>query len=169
MKLKNERLKKEGKMDAKVNELTEESLFNAFGVTKDHMLEAAKILEAEGNTKNSENPSDLLLNHYEPANYRKSVDQEDKDIFFINMGSTKGTTFKINDGGLVFSSLFDTEAQVSCMKYDTVDTLGLLGQSSDNNINGRTANGQDMGVVSSVMVDFKVGPCSFAHRFIVLL
>lgn len=53
MKLKNERLKKEGKMDAKVNELTEESLFNAFGVTKDHMLNAAEILAKEKNTKHS--------------------------------------------------------------------------------------------------------------------
>ena len=32
MKLKNEKLKKEGKMDAEINELTEESLFNVFGV-----------------------------------------------------------------------------------------------------------------------------------------
>ena len=70
------------------------------------------------------------------------------------MGSTKGTTFKIDAGGLVFSSLFDTGAQVSCVKYDMVATLGLLGQISDNNINVRTANGQDMGVVGSVMVKF---------------
>ena len=32
---------------------------------------------------------------------------------------------KINVDGLVFSSLFDMGAQVSCIKYDTVATLGL--------------------------------------------
>ena len=33
-------------------------------------------------------------------------------------------------------------------------------------ING-TANGQDMGVKGSVMVNFKIGPSSFAHKFVV--
>ena len=83
------------------------------------------------------------------------------------MGSTKGTTFKINASSLVFSSFFDTGAQVSCIKYDMVATLGLLGQISDNNNNVRTANGQDMGVLGAVMVNFKIGPCSCAHKFIV--
>ena len=45
--------------------------------------------------------------------------------------------------------------------------LGLLGQISDNNINVRTANGQDMGIKGSVMVNFKIGPSSFTHKFIV--
>ena len=52
MKLKNEQLKKPGKIDAQVNEITEESLINAFGVTQNHKLEAANILGAEGNTEN---------------------------------------------------------------------------------------------------------------------
>ena len=67
---------------------------------------------------------------------------------------------------MVFSSLFDTGAQVSCIKYDTVATLGLLGQISDN-INVRTANSQDMGVKGSVIVNFKIGPSSFTHKFVV--
>ena len=56
-------------------------------------------------------------------------------------------------------------AQVSCNKYDTVATLGLLRQTSDNNINVRTANGQDVGVKGSVMVNFKIGLSSFTHKF----
>ena len=48
-----------------------------------------------------------------------------------------------------------------------VAELGLLGQISDNNVNVRTANGQDMGVKVSVMVNFKIGPSSFAHKFVV--
>ena len=67
----------------------------------------------------------------------------------------------------IFSSIFDTGAQVSCIKYNTVATLGLLGQISDNNINVRTVNGQDMGVKGSVLVNFKVEPCSFTHKFVV--
>ena len=58
-----------------------------------------------------------------------------KKFSFIQTGNTKGTIFKINVDGLVFSSLFDTGAQVSCIKYDTIATLGLVSQISDNNIN----------------------------------
>ena len=83
------------------------------------------------------------------------------------MGSTKGTTFKINVGGLVFLSLFDKGAQVSCIKYDTVATLGLLGQISDNDVNIRAANGQDMGIKGTVTVNFKLEPSSFTHKFVV--
>ena len=39
---------------AEVNKVTEENVAKAFGVTKDHMLEATKILPAEENTKNLE-------------------------------------------------------------------------------------------------------------------
>ena len=52
MKLRKEELKKQGKVEAEVSEVTEEDVAQAFGVTKDHMLEAAKILQAEENTKN---------------------------------------------------------------------------------------------------------------------
>ena len=95
------------------------------------------------------------------------MDKDNREVLFIQTGSTKVTTFKINVSGLVFSSLFDTGTQMSCIKYDTVATLSLLGQISDNNINVRTANGQDMGIKGSVLVNFKVGPCSFTHKFIV--
>ena len=68
---------------------------------------------------------------------------------------------------MVFSSLFDTGAQVSCIRYDTVAALGLLGQISDNKINVRTANGQDMDVKGSVVVNFKIEPSSFTYKFVV--
>ena len=88
-------------------------------------------------------------------------------IFFINTGNTKGTTFKIKVQDHVFSSLFDTGAQVSCINYDTVTEMGLLHQISDCSTCIRTANSQDMGVRGSIVVSFKIGPCSFTHKFIV--
>ena len=48
-----------------------------------------------------------------------------------------------------------------------VVTLGLLGQISDKNINVRTANEQDMGILVAVMVNFTTVPCRFVHRLIV--
>ena len=54
-------------------------------------------------------------------------------MFFINQGRTRGTTFKIDTGGYVFSCLFDTGAEVSCMNVDTCTALGLLDSVSDTN------------------------------------
>ena len=91
----------------------------------------------------------------------------EKEVFFINTGKTKGTTFKIKVKDLVFSSLFDTGAQVSCIKYDTFAEMGLLHQISNSSTCIRTANGQDVGVIGSIMINFIVGPCSFTHKFVV--
>ena len=88
-------------------------------------------------------------------------------MFVINTGKTKGTTFKIKVKDLTFSSLFDTGAQVSCIKYDTVAEIDLLHQISESSTCIRTANSQDVGVKGSVLVSFQIGPCSFTHRFIV--
>ena len=52
----------------------------------------------------------------------------EKEVFVINTGKMKGTTFKIKVKDLALSSLFDTGAQVSCIKYDTVSELDLLHQ-----------------------------------------
>ena len=90
-----------------------------------------------------------------------------KEVFVINTGKTKGTTFKIKIKDLAFSSLFDTGTQVSCIKYDTVSELGLLHQISDSSTCIRTANGQDVGVKGSLMVSFQIGSRSFTHKFIV--
>ena len=88
-------------------------------------------------------------------------------MFVKNTGKTKATTFKIKVKDLTFSSLFDTGAQVSCIKYDTVAEMDLLHQVSEISTCIRTANGQDVGVKGSVLVIFQIGPCSFTHRFIV--
>ena len=80
----------------------------------------------------------------------------EKEVFFINTGKTKGTTFKIKVKDLVFSSLFNTGAQVSCIKYDTIAEMGLLHQISNNSACIRTANGQDVGVRGLVMINFNV-------------
>ena len=72
---------------------------------------------------------------------------------------------RVNDS--VFSSLFDTGVQVSCIKYETMAALGLLHKILDNNLCIRSANGQDMGIKGLVMVNFKIGPCSFTHKFVV--
>ena len=45
--------------------------------------------------------------------------------------------------------------------------MGLLHQVSDSSTCIRTANGQDVGVKGSVLVSFKIGSCSFTHKFIV--
>ena len=88
-------------------------------------------------------------------------------MFIIYTGKTKGTTFKIKVKDLAFSSLFDTGAQVSCIRYDTVSEMELLHQISESSTCIRTANGQDVGVKGSVLVSFQIGPCSFTHRLIV--
>ena len=91
----------------------------------------------------------------------------EKEVFFINTGKTKGTTFKIKVKDHVFSSLFNTGAQVSCIKYDTITEMGLLHKISDSSIYIKTANGQDVGVRGLVMINFKIRSCSFTHKFIV--
>ena len=88
-------------------------------------------------------------------------------MFIINTGKTKGTTFKIKVKDLALSSLFDTGAQVSCIKYDIVAEMGLLHQISDSSTCIRTANGQGVGVKGSLLVSFQIRPCSFTHKFIV--
>ena len=62
--------------------------------------------------------------------YSNGAEEKDKEVFFIHTGNTKGTMFKIKVHDHVFSSLFDTGAQVSCIKYNTVAVLGLLHQIS---------------------------------------
>ena len=90
-----------------------------------------------------------------------------KEVFFINQGRTRGTTFKIDTGGYVFSCLFDTGAKVSCMNMETCTALGLLHNVSDTNTQVNTASGQDMGIIGHVMVTFKLGKQSFTHKFLV--
>ena len=45
--------------------------------------------------------------------------------------------------------------------------MGFLHQISSSSTSIRTANSQDVGVKGSFVVSFKIGPCSFIHKFIV--
>ena len=45
--------------------------------------------------------------------------------------------------------------------------MGLLHQISDSSTCIRTANGQDIGVRGSIVVNFKIGTCRLTHKFIV--
>ena len=45
--------------------------------------------------------------------------------------------------------------------------LGLLHQISESSTCIRTENGQDVSVKGSVIINFKIGPCSFTHTFMV--
>ena len=138
-------------------------MVEAFGITKDEMVRAAEILTKDENTEKLGNSSAWLAKGYEPENYQSA----EKEVMFIQQGCTKGMTFKIKVNNLVVASLFNTGAQVSCIKYDTASALGLLHKISDSNVNIRTANGHNMGVNGSVMVSFKIGSCGFTHKFIV--
>ena len=44
--------------------------------------------------------------------------------------------------------------------------MDLLHQISDSSTCIRTAKSQDVGVRGSIVVNFKIGPCSFTHKFI---
>ena len=163
MMLKRDELKNKGKVETMVSEITKEELVEAFGIMKDPMVRPAEILTKDENTKKLRNLSAWLAKGYEPENYQSS----EKEVMFIQQGDTKGMTFKIKVNNLVFASLFDTGAQVSCIKYDTASALGLLHKISDSKVNVRTANGHNTGIKGSVMVSFKIESCSFTHKFIV--
>ena len=165
MKFKREELKKQGRSSNQVNELTEGNLIQAFSVTEDKMEKATSILSRNEGTEKSGNSLAWLAKIYKDEDIGNST--VEKEIFLFNTGKTKGTTFKIKVKDLVFSSLFDTGAQVSCIKYDTIAEMGLLHHISDSSTWIRTANGQNVGVRGSIMVNFKMGPCSFTHKFVV--
>ena len=93
---------------------------------------------------------------------------DSSQVFTINKGTEQGTTFKIDTGGFVFSWLFDSGAEISCMNIDTVTTLGLLGKLTQSSVMLNMASRQNMGVASDIKVNFKIGrKYSFTHRFVV--
>ena len=88
------------------------------------------------------------------------------EVYTINKGTTRGTTFKIVTGGLVFSCLFDSGAEISCMNMDTVATLGLLGNLTQSSVTVNMASRQNMGIAGDVKLNFKIGKKhSFTHTF----
>ena len=79
-----------------------------------------------------------------------------------------GTTFKIDTGGFVFSCLFDSGAELSCVNMDTVAALGLLGKLTQSSVTVNMASGQNMGMAGDVQVNFKIGrKYSFTQKFVV--
>ena len=101
-----------------------------------------------------------------PVHTYRPLVQLEKCFSSIRAG-LEALRFKIDTGGYVFSCLFDTGAEVSCMNVDTCTALGLLDSVSDINTQVNTASGQDMGVLGHVMVTFKLGKQSFTHKFLV--
>ena len=88
-------------------------------------------------------------------------------MFTINKGTARGTTFKTDTEGFVFSCLFDSGAEISCMNMDTVAALGLLGKLTQSSVTVNTASGQNMGIAGDVQVNFKIGTkYSFTQRFV---
>ena len=89
-------------------------------------------------------------------------------VYTIDTGKTRGTTFKIDTGGYVFSCFFDSGAEISCMNMEMVATLSLTSQITPSSISVNTANGDHMGVAGDVQVTFKIGrKFSFSHSFVV--
>ena len=94
--------------------------------------------------------------------------KDTSQVFTIDKGTVQGTTFKIDTGGFVFSCLFDSGAEISCMNMDTVVTLGLLGKLTRSSVTVNTASGQNMGVAGDLQVNFKIGrKYSFTQMFVV--
>ena len=76
--------------------------------------------------------------------------------------------FKIDTGGFVFSCLFDSGAEISCMNMDTVAALGLLGKLTRSSVTVNMASRQNMGAACNVQVNFKIGrKYSFTQMFVV--
>ena len=89
-------------------------------------------------------------------------------VYTIDTDKTRGTTFKIDTGGYVFSCLFDSGAEISCMNMETVARLGLTSQIIPSSISVNTANGDHMGVAGDVHVNFKIGKKNlYTHSFVV--
>ena len=71
-------------------------------------------------------------------------------VYTIDTDKTRGATFKIDTGGYVFSCLFDSGAETSCMNMETLVALGLTSQITPSSILVNTANGDHMGVAGDV-------------------
>ena len=68
----------------------------------------------------------------------------------------------------MFSCLFDSGAEISCINMDTVAALDLLSKMVDSSVMVNTASGQNMSVMGDVYVSFKISKSySFTHRFVV--
>ena len=157
--------RQEGVTDIKfVNAVKKDNFMHVFNFPEDVYDSAWAQATGEEDPGSSEDTSDWLQKGYTPEDYLSSS----SSVYTINTGMSRGTTFKIDTGGYVFSCLFDSGAEISCMNMETVATLGLTSQITPSSISVNTANGDHMGVAGGVWVNFKIGrKFSFTHNFVV--
>ena len=85
-----------------------------------------------------------LPTRYTPSDYLDGS-KDTSQVFTINKGMAQGTMFKIDTGGFVFSCLFNSGAEISCMNMDTVATLQLLDKLTRSSVTVNTASRQKKG------------------------
>ena len=147
-----------------VNAVEKDNFMHVFNFPEDMYDSAWAQATGEEDPGSSGNLSDWLQKGYTPENYLSSG----SSVYTINTGKSRGSTFKIDTGGYVFSCLFNSGAEISCMNMETVATLGLTSQITPSSISVNTANGDHMGVAGDVRVTFKIGrKFSFSHSFVV--
>ena len=147
-----------------VNALEKDNFMHVFNFPEDVYDSAWAQATGEEDLGSSGNTSDWLQKGYTPENYLSSS----SSVYTIDTGKSRGTTFKIDTGGYVFSCLFDSGAEISCMNMETIAALGLTSQITPSSVSVNTANGDHMGVAGDVRVHFKIGKkCSFTHSFVV--
>ena len=147
-----------------VNAVEKDNFMHIFNFPEDVYDSAWAQATGEEDPASSGNLLDWLQKGYTPEHYLNSG----SSVYTIDTGTTRGTTFKIDTGGYVFSCLFDSGAEISCMNMETVATLGLTSQITPSSISVNTANGDHMGVAGDVCVNFKIGrKFSFTHSFVV--
>ena len=129
-----------------VNAVEKDNFMRIFNFPEDVYDSAWAQATGEEDPGSSGNLSDLLQKGYTPENYLSSG----SSVYTIDTGKTRGTTFKIDTGGYVFSCLFDSGAEISCMNMETVATLGLTSQITPSSISVNTVNGDHMGVAGNV-------------------
>ena len=126
---------------------------------RDNWEEPRQTPDALRTGATSENSASASRNQTGPAPHTTNL---------LTNSKSRGTTFKIDTGGYVFSCLFDSGAEISCMNMETIATLGLTSQITPSSVSVNTANGDHMGIAGNVRVNFKIGKkCSFTHNFVV--
>ena len=163
-----EQAKRSGSDNAKtINTIECDNFCNFFKIPEQLYDAAFTQVISEATPKNPGEEADWLPTRYTPSDYLDGG-KDTSQVFTINKGTAWGTTFKIDTGGFVFSCLFDSGAEISCMNMDTVAALGLLGKLTRSSVTVNTASGQNMGVAGDVQVNFKISrKYSFAQTFVV--
>ena len=147
-----------------INTVEKDNFMRVFKFPEDVYDSAWAQATGEEDPGSSGDTSNWLQKGYTSENYLTSS----SSVYTIDTGKSRGTTFKIDTVGYVFSCLFDSGAEISCMNTETVATLGLMSQITPSSVAVNTANGDHMGVAGDVRVHFKIGKkCSFTHSFVV--